>query len=238
MEWRGYQEIATGSLLMTNAHCTHAALCAQEKRAGVALVSAFFLRISDFRFQIIDFSTNDAFRRGLGRSAVLFLHEARCRAGLRCRAVQRSHDHVRYRGDRSYRPDCCRGVGLDHDGRYSRGGVHALRAFLRAAWNDRCCERYCPSASDERCCGPGIADAGSGGVPADRTSLRLIGPERLWVHEILPGARWRRWRAVRDSRTPKERDYRRLRAHGRAAGWSLRNDARGTNFPARALDGN
>src|SRR4029077_17967923 len=94
MEWRGDQEITTGSVLIKKAPFTHAALCAQEKRAGLALASPFLLRISDFRFQIIDFSTNDAFRRGLGRSAVLFLHEARCRAGLRCRAVQRSHDHV------------------------------------------------------------------------------------------------------------------------------------------------
>src|SRR5579864_524820 len=59
MKWRGEQEIATGSLLMKNAHCTHTALCAQEKRAGLALASPLFFcfefQIVDFRFQIIDF---------------------------------------------------------------------------------------------------------------------------------------------------------------------------------------
>ena len=44
---------------MKNAYCTHAALCAQEKRAGLALASPLFFcfefQIVDFRFQIIDF---------------------------------------------------------------------------------------------------------------------------------------------------------------------------------------
>ena len=44
---------------MMNAHCTHAALCAQEKRTGLALASPLFFcfefQIVDFRFQTIDF---------------------------------------------------------------------------------------------------------------------------------------------------------------------------------------
>jgi hypothetical protein len=78
-------------LVMKNAHCTHAALCAQEKRAGLALASPLFLcfdfQVVDFRFQIIDFlltmlfvlaSIGVLFSSSMRRAVVLASVAVRC----------------------------------------------------------------------------------------------------------------------------------------------------------------